>query len=271
MTRLLFNCDDFGKTHEVNAAVLKAHTEGVLGSASLMVAGDAVEEAVGIARAHPMLKTGLHVVLNDGRPALPPGKIPSLVGPDGLLLKSPAAIGIRLACCGVARSQAAAEIAAQFERFETTGLPRHHVDGHHHLHMHPFVFRQCVRHAERAGFARIRVTREFGNPLPPRRDGADFVVKLARHLVFLGLAAACRRALSDTRLKACQGVLGLWETGRMNEAYLLKAIPNLPSGDWEIYSHPGSGPGGAEELAALLGPQLKTLLQEAGSHAPLSC
>ena len=46
MTRLLFNCDDFGKTHGVNTAVLKAYCEGVLRSASLMVTGDAFLEAV---------------------------------------------------------------------------------------------------------------------------------------------------------------------------------------------------------------------------------
>ena len=56
MLRLLFNCDDFGRTPEINAAVLKAHREGVLGSASLMVTGAALDEAVEIARANPSLR-----------------------------------------------------------------------------------------------------------------------------------------------------------------------------------------------------------------------
>ena len=43
------------------------HREGVLTAASLMVTGDAVDEAVELARAMPTLAVGLHVVLADGR------------------------------------------------------------------------------------------------------------------------------------------------------------------------------------------------------------
>jgi hypothetical protein len=62
-------------------------------------------------RARPALAVGLHVVVADAAPALAPGDIPHLVEAGGRLRRSPAAQGVQLA----------------------------HVDGHHHLHVHPVV------------------------------------------------------------------------------------------------------------------------------------
>ncbi len=261
MTRILFNCDDFGKTAEVNAAVLQAHREGVLRSASLMVTGGALDAAVDIAKANPSLKVGLHLALSDATPVLPREQIPDLTDSDGRFFSDPAVMGMRMAFCWRTRAQAAMEIVAQFERFITTGLKPAHVDGHHHLHMHPFVFRECVQWSERLGFARIRVVREAAGLLPPRRDGSLFAAKFVRHLTFLALAAGCERFLVSSRLEKLDGVLGLWETGRMSEEYLLEAIPQLPPGDWEIYNHVGAE-GAGEELKAMLSPSLKRLLEE---------
>ncbi len=260
MIHLLFNSDDFGKTHDVNMAVLKAHREGVLGSASLMVTGDAFSEAVEMARSYPSLKVGLHLVLCDGKPLLPPSQIPDLIGSSGLFL-DPATVGIRIAFCKKARLQAAAEMEAQFKGFIKTGLFPAHIDGHHHLHMHPFIFSECIRWGEELGFKRIRVAREFGNPLPPRRDCQKFFSKLFRHLIFQGLSIACDRLLFSSSLQRLDGVLGLWENGRMSEDYLLRAISQISSGTWEVYVHVGSE-GAEEELPALLSLQLKKMLEQ---------
>ncbi|HMJ65052.1 MAG TPA: ChbG/HpnK family deacetylase, partial [Candidatus Binatia bacterium] len=54
--RLIINADDFGRSTEINTAVIRAHAEGVLTSASLMVNEDGFEEAVAMARKHPTLK-----------------------------------------------------------------------------------------------------------------------------------------------------------------------------------------------------------------------
>ena len=64
--KLIITADDFGRSPEINAAVLEAHLRGILTSASLMVAGAAAPEAVEISRANPSLAVGLHVVLVDG-------------------------------------------------------------------------------------------------------------------------------------------------------------------------------------------------------------
>ena len=48
--RLIVNADDFGRSASINQAVVRAHQEGILTTASLMVNEPAFEEAVALAR-----------------------------------------------------------------------------------------------------------------------------------------------------------------------------------------------------------------------------
>jgi predicted glycoside hydrolase/deacetylase ChbG (UPF0249 family) len=65
----------------VNEAVERAHVDGILTAASLMVAGEGAADAVERAKRLPNLGVGLHVVLVDGQPMLPPEQIPRWSGP----------------------------------------------------------------------------------------------------------------------------------------------------------------------------------------------
>ena len=57
---LIVNADDFGASTGVNRGIVDCHVGGVLTSASLMVTGRAVTEAVALSREHPALGVGLH-------------------------------------------------------------------------------------------------------------------------------------------------------------------------------------------------------------------
>ena len=76
---LIVTADDFGAHPSVNAAVERAHRDGILTAASLMVGAPAAEDAIARARALPGLRVGLHLVLADGASVLPPRAIPDLV------------------------------------------------------------------------------------------------------------------------------------------------------------------------------------------------
>ena len=93
--RLIVNADDFGRSHSINQAVVRAHREGILTTASLMVNGGAGDEAIELARQNPQLGVGLHVSLVCGTSALPPGAIPGLVDADGNFSSHSVASGIR--------------------------------------------------------------------------------------------------------------------------------------------------------------------------------
>jgi len=78
--------DDMGHALDVNRAFIKAHTEGILTSASVMAPAPYFDDAVARLKAHPKLAPGIHVTLMaviPMRPILPPDEVPSLVAPDG--------------------------------------------------------------------------------------------------------------------------------------------------------------------------------------------
>src|SRR5829696_971185 len=77
--RLIVNADDFGRSHSINQAVIRAHREGILTTASLMVNEPNFDEAVALAKENPKLGVGLHLTLILGHSALPKEKIPALV------------------------------------------------------------------------------------------------------------------------------------------------------------------------------------------------
>jgi predicted glycoside hydrolase/deacetylase ChbG (UPF0249 family) len=89
---LIVTADDFGLHESINAAIEQGSRHGVLTAASLMVAAPAAEDAVRRARALPGLAVGLHVVLADGTPILPPDALPDLVGPDRWTTSTPTSI-----------------------------------------------------------------------------------------------------------------------------------------------------------------------------------
>jgi predicted glycoside hydrolase/deacetylase ChbG (UPF0249 family) len=62
---LIVNADDFGRSAGVNTGVIKAHEQGVVTSASLMVRWPAAEAAGAYARDNPGLGLGLHLDLGE--------------------------------------------------------------------------------------------------------------------------------------------------------------------------------------------------------------
>lgn len=62
MRRITLTADDFGLSEAVNEGIERAHRDGALTAASLMVAGPAAADAVARARRLPNLRVGLHLV-----------------------------------------------------------------------------------------------------------------------------------------------------------------------------------------------------------------
>src|SRR6188508_2113692 len=108
--RLIVNADDFGLNTATNQAVIRAHREGILTTASLMVNEPGFEEAVALAKENPNLGVGLHLTLLCGRPALGREKIPGLVNEFGEFTNNPVAAGMRYYFRRELRAQLEAEI-----------------------------------------------------------------------------------------------------------------------------------------------------------------
>ena len=236
--RSIFTADDFGLDEAVNEAVERAHREGILSSASLMVTAPAAADAVERAKRLPKLAVGLHLVLVQGVPALPLAEAAPLAGEDGAFSNSPAAAGVRYYFSPAARRALAREIRAQFEAFARTGLPLDHVDGHTHLHIHPVIFSLLLGIGREFGMKAMRVPYEAPGPSwRAARDG-----RLRRKLVstaFAPWASHMRRQLRARGIKFNDVIFGFHDTGAMTEELVLRQLEETPAGGVaEFYFHP---------------------------------
>ena len=266
---VILNADDFGRSAGINRAVERAHREGVLTSASLMAAGEAFEEAVYLARGMPALGVGLHLVVVCGKAALPARDIPHLVDAQGRFSNDPLQAGLRYFFSRSAQEQLNREMEAQFERFTATGLPLIHVDGHLHMHLHPSLFDRLLSLAEAYGARGLRLPRDdFGLAIGYNRQSLG--TKSAWAIVFAFLCRRAIRRLSGRRLAVAERVYGLMQSGRMEEAYVVRLIRRMYPRHAEIYFHPstrfegnplGPNPG---DLATLLSPAVRQALQAGG-------
>jgi predicted glycoside hydrolase/deacetylase ChbG (UPF0249 family) len=102
---LVVNADDFGLTAGVNEGIIRAHREGLVTSASLMVRAPRAAAAAALAARCPDLSLGLHYEARADAD-----------------IDDPATL--------------AAELEDQLERFAAlVGRPPTHLDSHHHVHL----------------------------------------------------------------------------------------------------------------------------------------
>lgn len=236
MKQLIVTADDFGLAPAVNEAVEEAHRHGILSAASLMVTGSAATDAITRARRLPNLGIGLHLVLVDGRPALPPEEIPDLVGPDGRFHSNVTKVGINIFFRPRVRAQVEREIRAQLELFHGTGLALDHVNSHHHFHVHPTVAAILVRVASEYGVKAVRVPYE--RPIESWRAAGDRLVKRLLTWTTQGYwAKSLRRRLDAAGIRSNDCVLGLSDTGDMSVARVVRYAAHLPNGVSELYVH----------------------------------
>jgi hopanoid biosynthesis associated protein HpnK len=260
--RLIVNADDFGRSRSINEAVIRAHREGILTTASLMVNEAPCAEAVELAKQNPKLGVGLHLTLLMGRSALPAQEIPGLVNQRGEFANDPVGVGFKYFFQRDLRQQLRREIHAQFTRFRATGLPLDHVNGHLHMHLHPTVFSILMQDAGMLGIERMRLTRDpFWMDVPLARGKR--VYRAAHALIYFILSGHARGLFRQKQIRHTQRVFGLLQNDRVDEVYISKLLPVLPAGDSELYSHP-SLDNFKHEFDALVSARVKEQVKKLG-------
>lgn len=265
--QLAITADDFGLSHPINQAIMRAHRDGAVTHASLMITGDAAEEAVALARQAPNLAVGLHAVVVRGRPALSPEQIPHIVDAAGQFGDDPVRTGVHYFFSRRAQRDLANELRAQFERFMATGLPLSHVDTHMHMHMHPTVLDLMLPLMRRYGVRRCRVPRD-SFPLAARHDRSRLLTKAAWAGVFGVLSRWAAWRMRRNGLNASGRTYGLMQSGHMDELYVLELLKQIEDASAEIYFHPTLGQrvdalgANPRDLETLLNARVKQAIQE---------
>jgi chitin disaccharide deacetylase len=265
----ILNGDDFGLSPGINRGIIEAHREGILTSASLMVAGEAFEEAVALALEHPSLSLGVHLTLVEGIPVLPPQEIPSLVASGGRFYGSLGAFLLAWLRGRIRIGEVLRELEAQIERAQHGGIQIDKLDSHMHVHLLPGVFETVLALADQYQIAAIRLPTE-------RALGLDSLTTFGgycRRAVLTSISAFRKPRLVKAGRLYPTRCAGIAESGRLTEEDLLRILQGLRPGSTEIMVHPGYKDNTLDnwpqsrrykreqELTALTSPRVKALVQ----------
>ncbi|MDP9363764.1 MAG: polysaccharide deacetylase family protein [Chloroflexota bacterium] len=199
---LIVNADDFGAYHAVNAAILRALTDGVARSTTLMVPCPWALHAMRLLRDHPGIAFGVHLTVvaefADYRwgPLAPRHQVPSLLDETGSFYSNDRQAEL------LARArpeELEVEFRAQIEAVLKAGLRPSHLDWHCLRDGgRPDVFDLTVGLAEEYGLA-LRVFDPARGDLLRRRGlpAADHGVVDSTRLATAGKAARFARMLRE--------------------------------------------------------------------------
>lgn len=227
--RLIVNADDFGLHKSINEAIEEAHRDGILNSASLVINGEAFEDAVAIAKRNKDLGIGLHLNLIGERPITSPNKIKSIVDSEGKLFEDHRKLCIKILKKEVLLKDIIVEIEAQVDKFHKTGLTPTHIDSHRHLHMFPPIFNSIGLVLDKYNINKMRYLN-----IPYFEFKYSNFSKEAIALFLKAFSLLKRK-----KYKHPDFFFGFFDSGHIDKNYLIYLLSNLRPGVTEINFHPG--------------------------------
>ncbi len=221
---LIINADDFGMSHAVNEAVLRALTEGVVRSASVMAPCPWGLHALRLLREHPEVAFGVHLTVvcdfDDYRwgPLAPRDRVPSLLDETGYFHRDEPRQDY---LAGLELGELEIEFRAQIEAVLAANLNPSHLDWH------------CLRDGGRPDVfdLTLRLAREYGLAL------RVFDHARTERLQSQGLPTNDHEMVDSTRL----------ETAGKTARYV-QMLRELPVGLSEWAVHPALGTAEAQAI-----------------------
>jgi len=248
--RLIINADDFGLCEGVNKAVVQAHTQGVLISATVMVNMPGARDAIEIARGLARLGVGIHLNLTQGRPVSTDDSVRCLLNADGCFAHRPAKLALLSVVRRDVRNAIRAEFAAQIQWAIERGLRPTHIDSHKHIHCWPGIFPIVCDLAKRFEIRAIRFAYEPKRvcraPWPACGEGGGRRAGIVR-------AMARINRLQNPSFFKTDMLLGIAHTGRIDESFFQAVACQSSFATAEVMTHPGFAEGLAGEKTRLVG------------------
>ncbi len=265
MKQLIINADDIGAAEGTVEAMVALYEAGVLTSVTPLVNLPDWPQAAAYLRAHPDLGAGVHLVMNDGRPILPPEQVRSLVDKQGKFYEGNALL---LRFGRLRMDELEAEWRAQIEKFiSDTGRQPDHLDLHcHYPYMFSSWFRVSLRLAQAYGHLPIRMPFDKALDRKSGQMAADngfpaWYIRWAGHRY--------QKMVKSYGLKHPDYFESSFSLNSPDEhrsaEYLLRLLDELPDGTTELIGHPGVNvEWRAKDFHALIDPRVKQRIAERG-------
>lgn len=248
--RVIVNADDLGMSRSANEAIRRAHLEGVLTSASVVVPGEAYRHALDRCVGEcPRLGIGLHFSLTAGRAVAPRNQIPLLVDEAGIFTHTFSSLckALRSTQKNDLLAQIRIELHSQIAQAVADGLRLDHINGERHIHLIPQIFGLVAEAASSWGISFVRTIRE---------SSWNFV-RLAQYGTILKTGGFLKCAVLGhwSRVNIRSGVfhgmtadhfIGLLLSGKMYKI-MDRVLLKPPPGVTEIMVHPGLPNGNKDE------------------------
>ena len=264
MKKLIINADDTGAAEGTVEAMVALHEAGAVTSISPLVNLPDWPKAAAYLRDHPDLGAGVHLVMNDGRPILPSGQVPSLVDKQGKFYEGNALL---MRFGRLRTRELEDEWRAQIEKFiADTGRQPDHLDLHcHYPYMFTSWFKVTLKLAQAYGNLPIRMPFDKSLDQKSPQMAADSGVP-AWYVRWTG--RRYQKLAKDYGLKYPD----YFEQSFTHEAYdhrhpeyLMQLMDNLPDGITELIGHPGLNvEWRANEFKAMIDPRVKERIAEKG-------
>lgn len=231
---LIINADDFGLSEGINKGIIEAYKNGILTSTSICANGAAFDSAVRLAKEHPNLDIGIHLILVGEKPLSEPNKVRSLIDDEGNFHQSAAEFTKRYYFGKINLDEVKAELSLQFSKIIESGLELSHIDSHQHVHALSGIYSITKEFAENYNISFIRTPGEkltkymLQSPKTFPRILQQYILKMISTF-----------STKNSKFNTVNNFAGFYFGGNLSKANFLKIISNLQSEQiTEIMCHP---------------------------------
>jgi predicted glycoside hydrolase/deacetylase ChbG (UPF0249 family) len=238
--RVIVNADDLGISTEVNETIFELMDLGRVTSATLLMNGPAIEEALTGLKTHASCTFGVHLNITQFRPLTSSDRLGDLLNEQGELANNRVrTIPLDGPLCDAIYH----EWATQIQKALAGGVNISHLDSHHHTHTVPRLFGVLKRLQRDFRIDCVRLSRNL--------YGSQSPISLKKRLLKRAWNFALRHYIR-TRTT--------WGFTSFMEFYELACSNRALGTTIEAMVHPGH-PGYAAETSLLRGPWTETLLR----------
>lgn len=265
--QLIINADDLGIDPARSHGIFQTMEFGSVSSATLLT-GMAESQRSILHAKHEDLPVGLHFNISEGSPICKQEDVATLVNRDGFFWGK-SETRQELDDGRIKKEHIERELRAQMEWFiDHRGQSPTHVDGHHHLHVHPMIAPLIGPILENCGVQWVRVPEEM-----PEDTKWDLEPERIAHMTLVSSEARqARKHFHAQGLRTSDAFRGMAIVGESGARKFRNMLCAIPEGITEVMVHPGMcDPLGTEfsrdpqretEMRMLLDPEMRSLFAQ---------